>query len=51
MTDGREEKGWLLWWMSVCFTFLSEEVYRSARPIGFEGACFVVALNKHVSVL
>lgn len=52
MTDRREEKGWLLWWMLVCFTFLFEVVYRSAFLIGFEVACSVVAVSKqHVSLL
>lgn len=57
--EGRKggEAGWLLWWMGgcggmlVCFTFFSEVAYRSAFLIGFEVACSVVAVSKHVSFL
>ncbi len=42
--------GWL-WGMLACFTFFSEVVYRSAFLIGFEVACYVVAVSKHVSLL
>lgn len=58
--EGRERwidgAGRLLWWMGGCggcwpaSLSFSEVVYRSALLIGFEVACSVVAVSKHVSL-